>query len=392
MRIMLVSPAFPPFSGVGGVRMYSLANHLQNNGHDVIVIRNSINTWGKENCKSACNNFYKIVDVDFKAKDYYYGVERESIEAYKKTIKIILDTERVDIIIYSCGPYFNAITAVEIKKEYGIKTIIDYRDLWINEENNTRNVFKIIKRKLFKIPYWKYERESIVYADKIITVTPEECAVLQHKYKECASKITYIYNGYDDKRINGQDEINIKEYNLPERYVGVFGKFAYYDFNYTVELLKAIKRINESGINIKIVHVGKKESIDEKAIEKSGVPKGLYVNLGYLDYPVGIKVMEKAIAGCIILNYKRGLGTKVFDYIMLNKPIIYFAHKECAIDRLLKKAKNSFRCEKYTDALKALVKIYDDGITDIGMEEREQFSRINRNSQFEKIISYTVKQ
>lgn len=389
MIVMIVSPSFPPFSGVGGVRMYSLASYLQDKGYSVIVLRNSIKTWGDENCKSECRDFYRIVDVDFYVDDNY-KVRRISIDAYKRAIKSILDSESIDVIVYSCSPFYNAITAVEIKREYGIKTIIDYRDLWINEEHYTRNILKRIKKKLLLAPYWNDERKSIIDADKVITVTPEDCKVLKRKYVKYASKICCVYNGFDKKRILDYGAIDVSDYNLPEKYIGIFGKFAFYDIQYAIELLKAIKVLNEHGKNIKLVHIGKKEAIDDRAIQESGIPKELYVNLGYQDYPVGIRILEKAAAGCLIVHYKRGLGTKIFDYIMINKPVIYFAQKGCAIDRLLSGARNSFRCDSCMDAIDAVKTILSENLKEIGMDNREQFSRENTNKVFEEVILNTI--
>ena len=379
MKVLLIAPSFPPFSGVGSLRSYSLANYLKENGDEVYVIRNSMSSWGEKNCKSPCNEFDLIIDIDIK-KDFL-----EAAEQYTVAISEVLEKNSVDVIIYSCSPYYIAVSAVSIKKKYHIPTIIDYRDLWIDDEFLTRNILKRLKKTLIKIPYRKFERESVEYADLILTVTPDDCDFLGSKYRQYKNKIRCILNGYDEARIKN-DDVSIDLPNLPNTFIGVFGKFGYYDYKYAVELLNAVSEINSQGQNIKVVHVGAIDKTTEKAIEATGFNRVNYVNTGYLDYAIGMRIIKKSLANCLIVHYRRALGTKAFDYIYSDRPIIYFAQKGSAVDRLLDKGKYTYRCTNKRSAVNAIKKILNDKIKSNGIEGIENYSREKRNEEYRAMI------
>ena len=387
MNILIVSPAFPPYSGVASMRAYSLANYLKNKGNAVYIIRNSKDYWGAENCKSPCNDFESIIDVDVSGE-----FSSSSLE-YTNAIKRLIQKKAIDIAVYSCSPYYIVKSAIKIKKEYGIKTIIDYRDLWINDEPLTRNILKRFKKVLVKMPYRRFEAESIEIANAILTVTPRDCDYLQKKYKKYKYKIKYIYNGFEEDRLSNVGDIDISHINLPQYYIGIFGKFGYYDFKYAVAFLNAVKIINDEGFPLKLVHVGKKDITTDKAIIASHISNDIYINTGYQDYSTGMKIISNSLLNCLIVHYKRALGTKVFDYIYARRPIVSFAQKDSAIQEILSNIGNAFRCESTDEAVNA-IHIIKENLPDFlsNNNDIDQFSRKHSNEQYLKLIKQIVEE
>lgn len=377
MNIMIVSPAYAPYTGVGANRMMSLSSYLVTKGINVIVMRNTPELWPEDSRKSVVPEGVEVIDV------YASGSFEDCREAYYKSIENILKSRNIDLSIYSCNPYYTAPVAKEMKLLYNAKYILDFRDLWIKDEALTRSLLRKVKKYIVRLPYRKCEKQCIEFADAVITVTPKDCECLKKQYPIYSGKMEVIYNGFDETRIQRFAD---EAFEFRGQYIGIFGKFGYYDFKYVLEMLKAVKKINNDGIDIKIVHIGNCDAKTEKALRKTNFPKELYVNPGYLDYSDGMRILSKASLNCLIVHYKRGLGTKLFDYIYLNKPIVYFAHKDSSIAKILEKCTCAFRCDTLRDAFNAIYKIIDNGIKDLGCENKTLYSRQIQNEHFNNLI------
>jgi hypothetical protein len=306
------------------------------------------------------------------------------MEAYKKAVEEVIKNRHIDISIYSCNPYYTAPVAADMKEKHGMKYIIEFRDIWIKDEFITRNWLKRLKKIISRLPFRSYEKRVIQWADAVVTVAPKECEILHNDYPESKSKISVIFNGYDDERLSG-DAMFRNEY--PKEYIGVFGKFGYYDYEYVVEMLTAIKQLWFDGYKIRILHIGDLDKKTAMALKITKFPQEAYINTGFLDYSQGMALLKGAIACCLIVHYKRALGTKIFDYIYTDKPVVFFAHQDSAIASILSKCKNAFRCESADDASEAIRKIIDENLETLGCSEREVYSRRIQNDRYYKIIN-----
>ncbi len=111
MKILIVAPSFAPYSGVGSVRMTSLAKHLIKLNNQVTVVKNSSELWPKDSLKSTIPVGVKTIDV------YADGSFQACVTAYKNSIEELIETETFDISIYSCNPYYIAPVATYMKKK-----------------------------------------------------------------------------------------------------------------------------------------------------------------------------------------------------------------------------------------------------------------------------------
>lgn len=381
MNILIISPSYAPYSGVGSIRMVSLTKYLVEAGHSITVVKTSPELWPKESLKSKIPEGINTIDV------YAKGNFKDCMNAFLETVEKVLINNKIDISIYSCNPYYIAPVAVFMKKKYDAKYIIEFRDLWIKDEFVTRNWLKRIKKILVRIPYRAEEKRVISHSNAVVTVAPSDTKTLVKDYPENKNKIFTIFNGYDEKRIN-DTEFKLSVPTYP--YIAVFGKFGYYDFKYVLEMLKTIKRLWDKGIKIKILHIGPTDENTQKAIDKIKLPMEAYVNTGYLDYAKGIKLLENAFASCLIVHYKNAIGTKIFDYIYANKPVIYFAHKDSAIAEILNGCKHAYRCKNSADVLNAVDIIYHGNITSLECIEKSQYSRSIQNERYLELIHRVV--
>jgi len=87
-------------------------------------------------------------------------------------------------------------------------------------------------------------------------------------------------------------------------------------------------------------------------------------------------------------NQKTALGTKIFDYIGLNKPIFAFVEKDYAIWKLLQKFENAFIIQNEDDLVKALNEVLNKNIRYLTKNEDliNNYSRDNQYAKLEKIL------
>ena len=391
MNILVVSPAYAPYAGVGANRMMSFSQYMVEKGHSVIVLRNLPELWPAESLKSIPPEGVIVIDVNA------IGTFMNCVEAYYWKIKEAYEQYLPDCAIYSCNPYYTIVAAARIKRETGAKFVIDFRDLWIKDEALTRSIPRKIKKFLSRIPYISKEKNCVEMADFIVTVSPRDCQQLQRQYRKHKNKMCVIYNGYDENRINKElsDEEKIKVDKVFKQIdgfysIGVFGKFGYYDYEYVRQMLSAVKVLNEKGVKIKIVHIGELDAITKKAMDKMNFPNELYCGTGFLDYRTGIEILRGVTMNCLIVHYKRGLGTKLFDYMFVNKPVIYFAQKDSSIADILEVCNHSYLCAGAKDTVNAIVGILKEKQKDLGCMDRDKYSRTIQNERYEKLLENVI--
>ena len=61
-----------------------------------------------------------------------------------------------------------------------------------------------------------------------------------------------------------------------------------------------------------------------------------FINEPFQDYATGIRKLQKADV-CILIDIrKHAIGTKIYDYIYANKPIIYIGKKKTYLEKMVK--------------------------------------------------------
>src|SRR5690606_38588258 len=110
--------------------------------------------------------------------------------------------------------------------------------------------------------------------------------------------------------------------------------------DYAKALMNAVISLSET-YPVTVYLVGKKEDEFKEYIQNDHKNVSI-IQTGYISYTEGLKIL----ANChiLVLNNRspNSHGTKIFDYIALNKPIIAFIHQESEIADLLQPFDNSF--------------------------------------------------
>ncbi|WP_213818719.1 glycosyltransferase [Garciella nitratireducens] len=334
-KILLVSYYFYPYNLIGSKRMMYLAKYLMNHEEDVTIVK-------------ADNSYYGNNIEQMEEKQYHFNVinvkkkldfKKQSINefywyhTFKKAIEKFIFSHDVKYIYFSGGPFFYFLLGNYFKKKYKIPFVLDFRDPWYDTDFRSKGI------KQYLIQYKKriLEKIAVKNADYIINVTDQLTEEYRKRYPLIQkNKFVTIYNGYDDqllKKLNIYDLSNKK--NPEEIHIGIFGKFSYYNKQHGNWLLKYIQKFNKKNQKkIFLHHIGKEEKYLIEKAKDLNIEKYFYV-YGCLEYTKGMKILSQM--DILILNHrsKSSIGTKIYDYIYLNKPIIAFIEQNSVIGNFL---------------------------------------------------------
>lgn len=306
------------------------------------------------------NNLYKIIQI---------------LKWIKGIIKVIRVNE-IKLIYFSGGPFYYFVLAPIIKLIFGIDYILDFRDPW--SLNKKRNVIYYL------------QKIAIIHSMYTINVTERLTDEYRNLYPKIdRTKFMTIYNGYNDRNLKNiqRETINI-DINKDKINIGIFGKFSTYNKNDVLVLLETLFDINKD-IPLKIYHLG---NIEEYFIEKTKEfnLEDKVVFLGSYEYLKGMKILSEM--DCYILNNrsKNALGTKIFDYIYLNKPILGFVDEDYLINDFLSNFKNYFNVRSEEKLKKALNNIFDKNLTYLDRDlDRNKYSRSHQfDILYKKLVNY----
>ncbi len=387
MKILIISPFFAPYSGVGSSRMISLVNYLETlPDYDLEIVRNDPITYPIEYVKTTVTTKIKIHDVAVTGNFF------SDSQLYAQVIDELYSLNKYDLILISVGPYYtlNGLCLLLKKIKNHIPYIIDYRDLWTFETFRNDNFILDIKRKISKYRYRITERYILEKSLGVIAVTKADQNQLLKKTSLPVSKVFLIKNGYEFPGFDIESNKSLR--NLNEPTFGIFGKFGYYNKHFALKFLRAVKKLQVMGINVKIKHVGIRESYIEQAIEKLNFSSSIYFNTGAKSYIEGIKELLETDINLIIYSSKTGLGTKVYDYIMLNKPILAIVSKKSDLAKLVSTFDNGYITSTANGVVEFTNKIIQNKIHVLDKVKTHDYSRFEQNKKFVEIFNLFLKE
>ena len=379
MNILIISPAFAPFSGVGAVRMSSLAKFLVNHGHIVTVLRNNPLTWGIDSLKSKELSNIQFIDAEI-SKDTKF---KNAVLIYKKLIKTLFKNSNFDTCIISTGPYYGIFLVPYIKKNYNTRVILEQRDLWLFHYSNYMRFTHKLKHTIFSIVNLLAEFNSIKFSDKYITVTPQIKKILQMRYVVFKKKIECITNGFERNSIINSPKSSKYTFN----FIAHFGKLTYYNLDDAKMLLNSLKSLRNKGVDIRLVHIGEEEEEIIKLGVEIGLPNDAIIQTGYVSYETGISIIKASLC-CTIVDTadKVGYASKMFDYIGVNKPIIAIIDETSAMSKILKKFEFAYICSNEICVENYIESIIYNKIEFLGNNDAYQYSRDKRNAEYLELI------
>jgi len=394
MKILIVSPFFAPYSLVGANRMLSLSRFLAEKGYDVTVWAHDRDTLARlSDEKSLCSEVPENVNLirfsvpKVSANNYLFPFSYiKQVMACRMAAKKQLNKKNFDIIIMSCGPTYQQEAVLRYAKLRSIPLVMDMRDLDVLScRSNKQNYFiKTVQNLLWKYQQYKPEKQCMKYAKKVVVVVAGADSVVEKAYGIPINKTVVICNGYDEKMLVDLPKV---EKDSSVLRVGFFGKLMSYSPERGRRLLIAIDSLYKSGIPIELYHIGQKCQLAYDAIRDLSLFPQIYNYVGPKDYKDGMALMRNADLFAIEYLDPKGLGTKIFDYIFLNKPIVCVSPKECVLAQMVSLFENGFSCDSKDEIVDAIMKIVKERKTVLDNKaDLSVYSRKRQNERYDKLI------
>ena len=392
LNILLVSHYFVPYSGVGSKRMSYLARYLIRKKETVFVIKAADEYYGDNICSDridGASSFDVRLTTSIKNLLLNAVLWRRS---YKQKIEELLRIKKVDVIVFSGGPFFYFGLGRYFLKKYGINYVLDYRDPYIDNEMSSLSVVNKLKKAIIDTLKRIIEADSLKHAKFVVNVTQELSDMMLREYKIDSKKLRTIMNGYDDdivKNLNVSGKTPFaQDLKGAKLVLGIFGKFAYYSKEHPKMLfgsLNVLKIKNE--INVELMHIGEKEEEMFTSAKTTSV-SDRYLYLGKMEYKQAMQ--ELSSADVLVMNNRsvNALGTKIFDYIYLNKPIIALISRTSAIASFLSRFDHAYVCETQEELEKAIKHIYTEKLFNLDKQDFDPmaYSRSKQMDAFYSII------
>ena len=366
-NILIIVYKFPPMGGIGTRRWAKFSKYLAKKGYKVHILTSYYPYIDSNNWENDIIN-KNIVIHNFKSYYPYWLLNNSKnnfFNKFKRLIRYVLHKSIffIDNAQYDAKPILTK--SKELITKYNIKNVIssghpvsinyistylkidlpninliqDYRDNW-----NDLNIYQYGNKDGFS--FFKFKKISayqefftLYYSDLIINVSEDLTNSLKSKHNQLSDKLITITNGYDEEDfINTQNDDS--EFNMI--YAGSL-------FNHRIEainlILDAIIDLNDKFINenFKIIIYSNydKERLDLKY--KKLINKNIYFN-NFIAPNEVISIISKN-RYCLSINSKfasYAFGTKVFDYMGLNKKILHISNGGTLYNILEKE--NQFVC------------------------------------------------
>lgn len=271
MDIYLISYEFPPMTGGEGAYTYGLAKALSDSGHRVSVITADV-----EGRRRVPENNIEIIPVT-PSKNPGLKLFSFNLKA-KKKIEEIYNNQNIDILHFTYDFY-----KITIRKEkISTPIIATLHHPWSAER-------RFIKAKIPRPAYFrrlvvlshfvKMSKKICDNADKLIAISRYTAQSYISEFLVPPDKIEIIPNAVDTNKFHPEVEgyeirkrLNLEE---KERVVLFVGRL---DYNKGIEyLLRSFSRINEEGIEARLVIVGEgalKKYICKYPLKNSIIPVG----------------------------------------------------------------------------------------------------------------------
>jgi glycosyltransferase involved in cell wall biosynthesis len=381
-KILIVSYYFYPCSLIGAKRISYITNYLANKDIDVTILK-ADNVYYDSYIDSSLKLDSRVEVLDVKNIKLYKNIFQPIylFFKFKKHLDRLLRNDKYDLLYFSGGPFFYFPLGAVSKFKFKIPYILDFRDLWIAGKFVKLNWKGKLIRKMENI----FEKYSASHSNAIISVSPNIAKLYkQYLTVKSPSKVFMVLNGYNNEELPSSNEKVRIEHDLIR--IGIFGKFSTYELDHVDILIKTMKQWKEVQ-RIEIHHVGLIEQEFIKLIGNHNLNQN-FIFTGYKNYYQGIVYMQKM--DFLILNNRStyGIGSKTFDYLYLNKPILAFLDPKYENWDFLSQFKSMYLIQKpldLVDAIKDLLKKEDWTVID-----RADLKQYSRKYQTDKLYKYLI--
>ncbi len=312
MKVLLISYYYPPYNYGGGQRIFLLNKFLKEHSIDSYILT-SFQTNEKNAIIIKDTNFTKTIkQKKYSLRKYNPLPDGMFLWSYRVMRFIKYNHKKFDRIIISIPPYSVALFSIFLHKKIREKIIIDIRDSWASS----------VLQQYANIVYEKWDNflEGITYKklNNIVCINSVIADKIVHKYK---IKPYIIPNCLNKENIKENSEVK-------EKIIFYAGKMDY--IRYNKEFFIAWNNIAKNN-NLIFYFVGESIKQNIENIKEFGI----------LERDKTLQLLNNASVGLILINFsiknaRETFTSKIFDYILMKKKILYVGPKTLASDFIIK--------------------------------------------------------
>ena len=157
-------------------------------------------------------------------------------------------------------------------------------------------------------------------------------------------------------------------------------------------LFRVLELQNKNKRRVRLLHIGPyNPSIQDYFNENNMNRTGWYECTGQMEYRTGMELLSSCNVCALEYMYPEGPGTKIFDYICLNKPVIGIVKPGISLEKMLASFDHAYACHSEKEIKDAIEELLSGQIATLidgadAQETIDLYSRSRQNAIFEKIV------
>jgi len=297
-------------------------------------------------------------------------------------LKKYISKNNIDAIITTGPPHSMHLIGLKLKQQLGVKWIADFRDPWT--EIDYFHQLPLSKKAVKKHHF--LEQEILLNANVVLVVGN----TMNKNYSKFSNNVVTITNGFDGELITSETNLDSK---FTITHIGLMNADRNPKMLWEV-LAEIISENKDFSKDFKLKLIGK---VDASVIEEITI-NNLDENVQLIDYVAHDEVIEyqkKSQVLLLLLNNVpsvKGIITgKIFEYLMVNRPILAIAPKDGDLAEILNETNAGVVVdfEESTTLKNTILELYSkykQGDLSVNSKNIDQFHRRELTNKVAKIL------
>ena len=419
MKVLIVTYYWPPAGGSGVQRWLKFVKYFRDFGIEPVVYtvenpnypildeslnndipkgievlkqpifepNNILSLFGKKKTESAGflnpnpSFFGKILQY-IRANYFIPDARKFWIKPSVNYLKKYISKNNIDAIITTGPPHSMHLIGLKLKQQLGVKWIADFRDPWT--EIDYFHQLPLSKKAVKKHHF--LEQEILLNANVVLVVGN----TMNKNYSKFSNNVVTITNGFDGELITSETNLDSK---FTITHIGLMNADRNPKMLWEV-LAEIISENKDFSKDFKLKLIGK---VDASVIEEITI-NNLDENVQLIDYVAHDEVIEyqkKSQVLLLLLNNVpsvKGIITgKIFEYLMVNRPILAIAPKDGDLAEILNETNAGVVVdfEESTTLKNTILELYSkykQGDLSVNSKNIDQFHRRELTNKVAKIL------
>lgn len=249
--------------------------------------------------------------------------------AYYEGLRIIRK-HNIKVIMGSIAPVSSAIIAYLLARRTGLPYLLDFRDGWLDDP------YAVRPTKLHKWGHAILENKVVGGANFVTVYDKFLSRCLVERYTRLNDRISVLPNGFDPADLDGV--VSEEKPKGTYRIVYTGNLYGHHDLNFKA-LLTALQKMRPEILDssLEILFVGQAYEDAKVQVARAGLTQCVKF-IGYVPHTKSLGYLLSADATLLFIRPGdiSSLTGKVFEYLMVQKPIIACVEPEGACGKLLR--------------------------------------------------------